>query len=116
MDKNEMLEKERLVVLQNFAEVYLNRKGLPPSSVMFKTIDEYGELTEEQVKLLHFYLMDEYQKMGLDLISAIKASGEEIVTGKLSKYEIQELIRRADDMIYFLGVLNMRKQAAQNNK
>lgn len=116
MDKNEMLKKERILILQNFAEVFLKRNGMPPSNAITKTPVEFGELTPEQVKLLHFYLIQEYKKMGLDLISCIKRSGEEIVPGELSKYEINELILRADDMIYFLGVLNMRIAANLEKK
>lgn len=110
----ELVQKERIIVLQTLAEVYLKTKGLPPSAVMFNTADEFGELTNQQVMLLHYYLMNEYSKMGMDLIACIKRTGEEIVPGKLSQYEIKELISRADDMIYFLGVLAQRKDALIN--
>ena len=52
--------------------------------------------------------------MGFDLKKAIEDSGETYVEGKLSKYELDELIRRADEMIIFLGVLKLRKEALYN--
>lgn len=110
MDK-EKLKKERMLMLQTFAEVYLRKNNMPPTKILFKSDDEYGKLSEEQAKILHFYLRDEYKKMGLDLETCIKRSGEEVVKGKLSDYEIKELISRADDMIYFIGNLLERKAA-----
>lgn len=116
MDINEKIKKERMVILQTFAEVYLKRNNLPPSKIIFKNEDKYGEINNEQAQLLHFYLEEEYKKMGMDLNFCIKKSGEEYVKGELSKYELNELMSRADDMIIFLGVLTQRKEAAKNNK
>ena len=114
--KNEKLEKERMLMLQTFAEVYLRKKNMPPTKILFKSDDEYGKLSEEQAKVLHFYLMDEYKKMGLDLETRIKESGEQVVKGQLSNYEIKELIDRADDMIFFIANLFERKEALYNKK
>ena len=116
MNKEEMIKKERIAILQNFAETYLKRNGFPPSNVLFKIPAEFGELTEEQTRVLHFYLVQEYKKMGMDLVSCIRKTGEEIVPGVLSKYEINEWIWRADGMIFFLGVLNMRIDTNKKNK
>jgi len=115
MDTNEKLKKERTAILQIFAEMYEMQKGIPPVIVTYKKISEYEELTEEQIKLLHFFLVEEYNKKGLDLIGCIKKTGEEVIPGQLTQYEIKELTDRADDVIVFLGVLNMRKAAMQNN-
>lgn len=105
MDTNEKLKKERIIVLQTLAEVYLKKNNLPPSKIIYKCEDKFGELSDQQATLLHYYLVEEYKKMGKDLNEAIKASGEEIIKDKISNFEVNELIARADDMILFLGVL-----------
>ena len=115
MEKKEMIKKERLLMLQNFAETYLRANNMPPSKQLFKdSVDKYGELNDQQAAILHLYLEDSYKKMGFDLKKAIEDSGETYVEGKLSKYELDELIRRADEMIIFLGVLKLRKDALYN--
>lgn len=115
MDKIEIVSKEREAILQTFAEVYLKRNGKPESSIMFsKSEDKYGTLNEEQSLLLHFYLSEEYEKMGVSLSDCIKKSGEEVVPGKLSNYELRELVRRADDMILFLDTMMDRKKRLYN--
>ena len=112
MNIEEKLKKERLLMLQTMAETYLRINNMPPSKVIFKdSVDEFGILNSEQAAILHLYLEDSYKKMGFDLVEAIKNSGEEYVHGKLSKYELNELIRRADELIAFFGVLEMRKAA-----
>lgn len=111
MDTNEKLKKERLLILQTFAEAYLKKHNLPPSKIIYKCEDKFGELNDQQATLLHYYLVDEYKKMGKDLNEAIKASGEEVSKDKISNFEVKELIARADEMIVFLGVLFERKAA-----
>lgn len=115
MNNLEKIAKEREAILQTFAELYLKKNGKPESSEFFSTSnDKYGTLNGEQALLLHFYLNDEYEKMGLKLSDCVKKSGEEVVPGKLSNYELNELIRRADDMIIFLDTIMDRKRRLYN--
>lgn len=116
MNVDEKLKKERLVILQTFAEVYLMKNNLPPSKFIYKCEDKFGELNDQQASLLHYYLADEYKKNGLDLNTFIEKAGEKVEEGKISNFEMKELISRADDMIMFLGVLTQRKEAAKKNK
>lgn len=110
-----MIAKEREVILQTLAEVYLKKNGKPESSEFFpNSTDVYGTINGEQALLLHFYLNDEYEKMGLKLSDCIKKTGEEVVPGKLSQYEINELVRRADDIIIFLDTIMDRKKRMYN--
>ena len=111
------IAKDRMIILQNFVETYLKLNNMPPSGILFNgTEDSFGELNEVQARMLHLYLEDSYKRMGFDLKKAIEDSGEEYVHGKLSQYEVKELIRRADEMIVFIGVLELRKKADDEKK
>ena len=50
-------------------------------------------------------------RYGIDIEEYVKAQGENFERGKLSKCEIKLLIDKADEMIIFLGVFGLRKQA-----
>ena len=115
MDTNELLKKERIIVLQSMVDAYLKKNGKKPASETFSfEKDEYGKLTTSQYKMLHFYLIDEFRALGLNLSEEIKKHGETEVPGKLSNFEINELMRRADEIILVLAAIKDRKERLYN--
>ncbi len=116
IDINEKIKKERITILQNFAETHLRLHGAPPSEFLFKKDDVYGEINEEQCRLLRHYLKDDMARYGIDIEEYVKAQGEAFEKGKLSKCELKLLVDKADEMIVFLGVLGLRKQASDSKK
>ena len=111
IDVNEKIKKERIAILQNFAETHLRMHGAPTSEVLFQKEDVFGEINEQQCRLLRLYLKDDMARYGIDIEEYVKAQGENFERGKLSKCEIKLLIDKADEMIIFLGVFGLRKQA-----
>ena len=99
MDNSELLKDGRVLALKIIAEAYLVSKGNTKVDEIFKrdraSID--AGLVGGDILVLHNWLADEYKAMGLDLDKIIEAAGEKPEVGKLSNYELRELIRRADD-------------------
>ena len=110
LTNQELIAAERLVILQNFAESHVVKHGNKSSEELFEKADIYGELSEEQARLLRAYLREELATYGLDLKDFVASKGEKYEPGKLSKVEVDLLIKKADDMILFLGTLEKRKQ------
>lgn len=113
LTNQELIAAERLVILQNFAETHVVKHGNESSEELFERADIYGELSEEQARLLRAYLKDELATYGLDLKYYVTSRGETYEPGKLSKAEISLLMKKADDMILFLGTLEKRKMKAR---
>ena len=113
LTNQELIAAERLVILQNFAETHVVKHGNESSEELFERADIYGELSEEQARLLRAYLKDELATYGLDLKYYVTSRGETYEPGKLSKAEISLLMKKADDMILFLGTLEKRKMQAR---
>lgn len=113
LTNQELIAAERLVILQNFAETHVVKHGNESSEELFERADIYGELSEEQARLLRAYLRDELATYGLDLKYYVTSRGETYEPGKLSKAEIDLLMKKADDMILFLGTLEKRKMKAR---
>ena len=113
LTNQELIAAERLVILQNFAETHVVKHGNESSEELFEKADIYGELSEEQARLLRAYLREELATYGLDLKYYVTSRGETYEPGKLSKAEISLLMKKADDMILFLGTLEKRKMKAR---
>jgi len=109
MGENNKLIEQRKIIFQAFVELYLTKNNIDIKEKIPDYKDEYGVLTLAQAQILHFYLLDEYKKSGKDLIEEIKNSGEEVVPGKLSNYEISVLIRKADELANIVSILEQRK-------
>lgn len=105
----ELIATERLVILQNFAETFVALHGAESSEELFEKADIYGEINEEQARLLRLYLKEELASYGLDLKYYVTSRGETYEPGKLSKAEIALLMKKADEMIVFLSTLKRRK-------
>jgi len=112
---NEVIDQGRTRALQVILETYLltTNKGTL-KEVLAHEGYEYGKMTDSQLALLHFYLLDEYKEYGLNLIEEIEKNGETVVPGKLSSYEFKELTKRADKFITALGVIEKIKKTATN--
>jgi hypothetical protein len=110
----EIIAAERIVILQNFAETFVALHGAQSSEEVFEKADVYGELNEEQARLLRLYLKEELAGYGLDLKYYVTSRGEQYEPGKLSKAEIALLMKKADEMIVFLSTLQERKNKAMN--
>lgn len=104
--EQELLKKGRTLALKVFAEAFLVSKGNKKTKELFpdKRITNQTQISDEEAYVLHNWLMDEYRSMGLNLQKLVEATGEKIEENKLSKYELKELIRRADIMLVQLNV------------
>ena len=103
--EEENIQKARMLMLQILAETYLQMKDESSSPDSFtKKIDSLEVLTQDQLFALRSYLKESYERMGLDLETVVKNHQEEYLEEKLSQYEMNELIRRADEMIVFVGI------------
>lgn len=106
MNNKKIVGTARALAFQLMLETYLklnNKKTIKEE--LNDTNFQYGVLTDEQLALLHFYLKDEFKALGLSLKDEIEKTGEEIVPGKLSKYEMNELIRRADQLVVTIDIV-----------
>jgi len=115
MNEQELLKKGRILALKVFAESFLVKEGNTKTEELFedRDINEKTKLSGGEVYVLHHWLMDEYNAMGLDLKKIIEEKGEVTEENKLTNYEINELIRRADIMLLQLSVF---KKYLENNK
>ena len=105
MDK-EMLKDGRMLALKIIAEAYMMSKGKENTQEIFpRNITNESTISGEENLILHNWLAEEYKKMGLNLEQAILASGESYDGKRLSQYEINELVRRADDLLLQMGIL-----------
>ena len=113
---SEFLKESRILAYKIMAETFLLTKGNKKTSEMFpKKIDlKSTELVEGDIFVLHHYLLEEYKRVGLDLIKLIEAAGEEVVPGRLSQFEIKELANRADQLIVMMTVINDYRKANNN--
>lgn len=116
MDNSEFLKEGRLLAYKIIAETFLLTKGNKKTNEMFpKKIDlKSTELVEGDIFVLHHYLLEEYKRVGLDLIKLIEAAGEEVVPGRLSQFEIKELATRADQLLVMMSIINEYRKASNN--
>lgn len=114
LTENELIAAERIVILQNFAESFVAMHGAQSSEEIFEKADIYGEISEEQARLLRLYLKEELAGYGLDLKYYVTSRGEQYEPGKLSKAEIALLMKKADEMIVFLSTLKIRQEKTKN--
>lgn len=116
MDNKEFLKESRILAYKIMAETFLLTKGNKKTNEMFpKKIDlKSTELVAGDIFVLHHYLLEEYKRVGLDLIKLIEATGEEVVPGKLSQFEIKELATRADQLTVMMAVINEYRKASNN--
>lgn len=117
MDNKELLKEGRILALKIIAESFLLSKGNEVTDNMFpKSIDkDSNELVEGDLFVLHHYLLEQYKRVGLDLNKLIEFSGEQVVPGQLSKFEIKELACRADEVIVMTSIVKKYVEA-KNNK
>ena len=113
MDNKELLKKGRTLALKIIAESFLLSKGNKVTDRMFpKNIDlDSNELVAGDLFVLHHYLLEEYKRAGLDLNKMIEATGEQVVPGKLSQFEIKELAFRADEVIMMMSIVKKYVEA-----
>lgn len=116
MDSNEFLREGRLFAYKVMAETFLLTKGNKKTKEIFpKKIDfKTAELVAGDIFVLHHYLLEEYKRVGLDLIKLIEATGEEVVPGRLSQFEIKELATRADQFLLMTSVMSEYRKASNN--
>lgn len=112
LTEQEMIAAERLAILQNLAETFVAMHGAVSSEELFEKADIYGEINEEQARLLRMYIREELASYGLNLEYYVTSRGEVYEPGKLSKCEIALLMKKADELIVFLGTLKKRKDKA----
>ena len=110
--EQELLKKGRLLAFKVFAESFLLKEGNTKTEELFadRDINENTKLSGGEIFVLHHWLMDEYKAMGLDLAKVIETKGETIEENKLTNYEINELIRRADMCLIQFSVLKKYKK------
>ena len=104
--KNEELGRARALGFQLLLETHLRLTGKSSIKEFLKDDNfQFGVLTDDQLALLHFYLKDEYSAIGLNLNEEIEKTGEEIIPGKLTNYEMKELIRRSDQLMLTVDII-----------
>ena len=120
MDNNvnispELMQKGRTLALKIIAESYLKVQG-KETDELFKdlVITEETKLSGHEAQVLHYWLADEYKAAGLDLNKVIEIHGEVADGTKLTNYEIDELVRRADYLSLQIGIL--KKYLDANHK
>lgn len=118
VNEQDLLKKGRILALKIFSESFLISQGNEKTEEMFKDrkIDEQTEISNEESYVLHHWLLQEYREMGLDLNKIIEVKGESIEEGKLSKYELKEIVRRADKMLLQLSVFKKYLEANQEKE
>lgn len=107
MDNKELLKDGRILALKIIAESFLLSKGNKVTDRMFpKKIErDSNSLLAGDVLVLHHWLAEQYARLGLDLNAVIEATGEQVVPGKLSQFELNELIARADELLIMMKVI-----------
>jgi len=115
-NKVEILKEGRILALKIIAESYLISKGNNKTKELFPKTKESStkELSDGDILVLHHWLMDEYHRVGLDLMKIIESTGEKVVPGKLSQFELKELFARADQMIVMMSVFKNYEEAKRN--
>ena len=113
MDNVELIKNGRILALKFMAEAYLQTKGKDKLENIFpRNIDKNNaELNAGDVLCLHHYLVDQYDRVGLDLNKMIEATGEQVVPGKLASLEIKELVARADEFLAMMTIVKQYKEA-----
>jgi len=117
MDNNVKQVKDlKLLALKIIAEAFLLSKGNNKTKEMFpKKIDiNSAELSDGEMYVLHHWLIEQYARVGLDLNKLIEATGEQVVPGKLSQFEIKELANRAEEVVLMMSVFKDYIQAKNN--
>ena len=96
----------RILALKIIAEAFLLSKGNSKTNELFanRKVDATTELSDGEAYVLKSWLTEKYKKLGLNLNAAIAATGEQVPEGKLSKFELNELIKYADELIGQLSV------------
>ena len=110
-DLETLLNIERMVILQGLVEAYLLKNGKGTFNEAYpNTVDNYGNLNDEQIKILRTILKEEYEARNLSLSDKIKESGEDPDSEKITKYEIRDLARYADMTIATMSSIITRKE------
>lgn len=115
-DMKKLLPLERMVIMQGFVEVYLQKtKGKKFGELYPDIEDTYGVLNKKQLEILHSYLVDDYKSMNIDLNEIINKSGSAVDENGLSEYEKKELVRRADIVLATVANVFERKEKLYKN-
>lgn len=115
-DIKKLLPLERMVIMQGFVEVYLQKtKGKKFGELYPDIEDTYGVLNKKQLEILHSYLVDDYKSMNIDLNEIINKSGSAVDENGLSEYEKKELVRRADSVLATVANVFERKEKLYKN-
>lgn len=115
-DMKKLLPLERMVIMQGFVEVYLQKtKGKKFGELYPDIEDTYGVLNKKQLEILHSYLVDDYKSMNIDLNEIINKSGSAVDENGLSEYEKKELVRRADSVLATVANVFERKEKLYKN-
>ena len=110
-DLETLLNIERMVILQGLAEAYLLKNGKGTFNEAYPNVeDNYGNLNDEQIKILRTILKEEYEARNLSLSDKIKESGEDPNSEEITKYEIRDLARFADMTIATMSSIITRKE------
>lgn len=116
--KKKLLLADRMVILQAFVDYYLRlTKGKYFADLYPDEKDEYGRLNHKQEELLHDYLKLEYRTFGLDLDKRLQEKDAKVTEGNiLTDFEMDELVRLADELILLNGVILERKARLYDKK
>lgn len=115
-DMKKLLPLERMVIMQGFVEVYLQKTKEKKFGELYPDIeDTYGVLNKKQLEILHSYLVDDYKSMNIDLNEIINKSGSAVDENGLSEYEKKELVRRADIVLATVANVFERKEKLYKN-
>lgn len=108
----ETLKIGRILALKVIAESYLVSKGNKKVDELFpkKPITSETELAGGDILVLHHWLVEQYRQVGLDLNKIIEATGEKVEPGKLSQFELKELLLRADELMLMFSILKKYQQ------
>lgn len=99
--EQKLLNKGRVLALKLLAESFLLGQGNNKTDELFSrneiTVD--STVSEVELNILHKWLIEDYRVMGLDLSKIVEIKGQTFDENKLSDYEMNELIRRADALL-----------------
>lgn len=108
-DRQELV-RMRKVVMQLIADYYLITNGKKSFSEEYpEKEDIYSEPNLDQLMLNRAYLEKKYQEKGMDLKTEIEKNGEQMNSDNLTNYEYEILIKKADEFLIMLGLLEERK-------
>ena len=120
MTEEKLMEiiSNRIITLQSLVDYYLKVKEGKNFAEMYPEIeDKYGVLNRKQEEILHEYLKTVYESYGVDLEKVLEEKKEEKKPGSyLTKFEMDELIRIADEHYLLIGIIVDRNKRLLKNK